>query len=124
MSLEAIGIISENINKSIRFYGILGVHFSKTGTDHWDGKASGGTRLMLDSVDLMKKINPDWEKSKGNCVVLCFKQSSPKRVDELYAQITKAGFKGVKSPWDAFWGQRYCSVLDPDGNPVDIFSPL
>jgi hypothetical protein len=25
---------------------------------------------------------------------------------------------------DAFWGQRYATVLDPDGNPVDLFAPL
>ena len=25
-------------------------------------------------------------------------------------------------PFDAFWGQRYAQVKDPDGNPVDIFA--
>ena len=28
------------------------------------------------------------------------------------------------APWDAFWGQRYAVVLDPDGNHVDLFAPL
>jgi uncharacterized glyoxalase superfamily protein PhnB len=29
----------------------------------------------------------------------------------------------MKSPRiDAFWGQRYATVLDPDGNPVDLFA--
>ena len=27
-------------------------------------------------------------------------------------------------PWDAFWGQRYAQVKDPDGNVVDLFAPL
>jgi uncharacterized glyoxalase superfamily protein PhnB len=27
-------------------------------------------------------------------------------------------------PWDAFWGQRYAVVHDPDGNGVDLFCPL
>ena len=26
-------------------------------------------------------------------------------------------------PFDAFWGQRYATVLDPDGNAVDLFAP-
>ena len=27
-------------------------------------------------------------------------------------------------PWDAFWGQRYAIVTDPDGNHVELFAPL
>lgn len=27
-------------------------------------------------------------------------------------------------PSDAFWGQRYATVHDPDGNPIDLFAPL
>ncbi len=26
--------------------------------------------------------------------------------------------------WDAFWGQRYAILHDPDGNGVDLFAPL
>ncbi|MEC4019520.1 VOC family protein, partial [Streptomyces sp. H27-D2] len=35
-----------------------------------------------------------------------------------------AGYTGHKQPWDAFWGQRYASVQDPDGNTVDLFAAL
>jgi uncharacterized glyoxalase superfamily protein PhnB len=31
---------------------------------------------------------------------------------------------GRKEPWDAFWGQRYAVVADPDGNHVDLYAPL
>ena len=31
---------------------------------------------------------------------------------------------GHHEPWDAFWGQRYATVLDPDGNSVDLFAAL
>jgi len=34
------------------------------------------------------------------------------------------GHRAHKAPWDAFWGQRYAQVLDPDGNSVDLFAPL
>jgi hypothetical protein len=27
-------------------------------------------------------------------------------------------------PWDAFCGQRYACVLDPDGNQIDLFADL
>lgn len=124
MGLDAIGIVSKNLKESIRFYEILGVCFSEVGKDHWEAVTTQGVRIMLDSVDLMKKINPQWEEPKRSGMVLCFKQDSPEKVNKLYSRITEAGFSSMKPPWDAFWGQRYASVLDPDDNQIDIFSPL
>ena len=45
-------------------------------------------------------------------------------MDEIYARVTAAGFHGEKEPWDAFWGQRYAQLQDPDGVPVDLFAAL
>jgi uncharacterized glyoxalase superfamily protein PhnB len=39
------------------------------------------------------------------------------------AELLSLGYEGDKPPWDAFWGQRYAIVRDPDGNTVDLFSP-
>jgi hypothetical protein len=36
----------------------------------------------------------------------------------------RRGFAGKKEPYDAFRGQRYANVTDPDGNVVDLFAPL
>jgi hypothetical protein len=36
----------------------------------------------------------------------------------------EGGFAGKKEPYDAFRGQRYANVTDPDGNVVDLFAPL
>jgi len=125
MSLDAIGIISKNIQESIKFYDILGVHLKEEGgTDHLEGSTPSGVRIMVDSIDLIKKINPEWKEPVGCGVVLCFKQESPKEVDELFKKVTEAGSKSIKEPWDAFWGQRYSSVQDPDGNQIDIFATL
>ena len=125
MSLDALGIISENVEDSIKFYKLLGVHFEPIDqSGHLEATTSSGLRIMLDSVELIKKINPQWKKSSGSGVVLCFKMDSPEQVDRLYEKVTEAGYQGFKAPWDAFWGQRYCSVLDPDGNQVDLFAPL
>jgi uncharacterized glyoxalase superfamily protein PhnB len=45
-------------------------------------------------------------------------------VNETYARVMGAGFTGRKEPYDAFWGQRYATVADPDGNVIDLFAPL
>ena len=44
-------------------------------------------------------------------------------VDQLYAQLDAEGY-GRRPPWDAVWGQRYASVLDPDGTQVDLYAWL
>ncbi len=41
-----------------------------------------------------------------------------------HEQIVAAGFRSKDAPYDAFWGQRYATVLDPDDNPVDLFAQL
>lgn len=38
--------------------------------------------------------------------------------------MTAAGFVGHLPPWDAFWGQRYAVLRDPDLNSVDVFAAL
>ncbi|MDE0151217.1 MAG: VOC family protein [Bdellovibrionales bacterium] len=126
MSLNAIGIVSKDISTSIKFYQLLGVDLKRfnESSDHFEGVTPSGVRIMVDSIELVKKINPKWVEPSGTGVSLCFKQSSVKSVDELYSKIIQAGFQSVKAPWDAFWGQRYCSVLDPDGNQIDLFADL
>ena len=117
MNLDAVGIVSKNIKQSIQFYEILGVSFQKIGKDHWEGNTAKGVRIMLDSIDLVQRLNPHYKKElQGSGMVLCFKQISPEEVDKLYNRIIECGFKGLKSPWDAVWLQRYSSVLDPDEN--------
>jgi uncharacterized glyoxalase superfamily protein PhnB len=57
-------------------------------------------------------------------VSLAFECSSPADVDEVYARVTGGGFEGEKEPWDAFWGQRYALLRDPDGVEVNLYAPL
>jgi uncharacterized glyoxalase superfamily protein PhnB len=57
-------------------------------------------------------------------VALAFDCGDPTGVDETFALLVDAGHDGHLAPWDAFWGQRYAVVHDPDGNAVDLFAPL
>lgn len=42
----------------------------------------------------------------------------------MHDAVALAGFHSHVAPFDAPWGQRYATVLDPDGNHVDLFAPL
>ena len=123
-SLDAIGIVSADISRSIAFYRLLGLDFPDSTEDHVEATTPGGLRVMLDTVAQMKELNPDWVQPAGHPIGLAFLCESPAEVDEMYYRIVGAGHHGKTAPWDAFWGQRYALVLDPDGNSVDLFAPL
>lgn len=122
--LNAIGIVASDVERSVAFYRLLGVELSEIGEGHLEAKLPSGIRLMLDSEDVIRSFRPDWTREAGNQLALAFACSSPGEVDELYERVTSAGFDGEKEPWDAFWGQRYAQLSDPDGVPVDLFAPL
>jgi uncharacterized glyoxalase superfamily protein PhnB len=122
--LNAIGIVASDVERSVAFYRLLGVELSEIGEGHLEAKLPSGIRLMLDSEDVIRSFRPDWAREAGNQLALAFACSSPGEVDELYERVTSAGFDGEKEPWDAFWGQRYAQLSDPDGVPVDLFAPL
>jgi len=123
--LAAIGITTRDIEESVRFYRLLGLDVSEPeGGDHHDIELPGGIRLMWDTVELMRKLYPDWTEPQGQRTSLAFECESPSDVDATYARVVEAGFEGKKEPYDAFWGQRYANVVDPDGNVVDLFAAL
>jgi uncharacterized glyoxalase superfamily protein PhnB len=123
--LNAIGIVASDMAESIRFYRVLGLDMPETpGEGHVEASMPSGVRLMLDSEETILSFRPDWKRETGNQISLAFECESPAEVDELYARITEAGFQGEKEPWDAFWGQRYAQLQDPDGVPVDLYAAL
>jgi uncharacterized glyoxalase superfamily protein PhnB len=123
--LNAIGIAVSDMARSIRYYRLLGLDVPETpGADHVDAFLPNGVRFMLDSEDVMRSFREDWTRQTGNQIGVALECASPAEVDELYAQVTGAGFRGEKEPWDAFWGQRYALLLDPDGVEVSLYAAL
>jgi catechol 2,3-dioxygenase-like lactoylglutathione lyase family enzyme len=121
--LNAIGIVSADLDRSRAFYRLLGIEIAD-GNDHVEATLPNGTRLMLDTEEVVRSFRPDWERATGNQLGLAFECGSPADVDETYARVVAAGFQGEKEPWDAFWGHRYAQLADPDGVPVDLFASL
>ena len=122
--LDAIGIVSADMTATVRFYRLVGLEIPESTEDHIDVPLSSGLRIMFDSLHLVKQLDPEWVKPAGRPIALAFRCVSAKEVDELFGRITSAGFHGKAPPFDAFWGQRYATVLDPDGNAVDLFADL
>ena len=125
--LDAIGLVVADLGASIAFYGRLGLGFDDADAEHGHVEATGpgGLRVMLDTEASVRSFDPDWSPPEsGQRMALAFLLDSPDEVDTLYKELTEAGHRGHKEPWDAFWGQRYAQVVDPDGNTVDLFARL
>jgi catechol 2,3-dioxygenase-like lactoylglutathione lyase family enzyme len=123
--LKAIGIVTSDMARSIRFYRLLGLDVPETPDEgHVDASLPNGFRLMLDTEDVMRSFRPDWTRETGNQFALAFECASPSEVDEMYGRAVDAGFHGEKEPWDAFWGHRYAQLRDPDGVGVDLYAAL
>jgi catechol 2,3-dioxygenase-like lactoylglutathione lyase family enzyme len=123
--LNAIGIVASDMARSIRFYRLLGVDVPETPDEgHVDTFLPNGVRFMLDTEDVVRSFRPYWTRETGNQLALAFECASPSEVDEVYGRVVDAGFHGEKEPWDAFWGQRYAQLQDPDGIGVDLYAAL
>jgi len=111
--------------RSIGFYRLLGLDVPETPDEgHVDTFLPNGIRFMLDSEDVVRSFRPEWSRQSGNQLALAFECESPAEVDQTYQRVVDAGFHGEKEPWDAFWGQRYAQLADPDGVPVDLYAAL
>lgn len=122
---DMVGIVVEDMAQSLKFYRLLGLEIPQgaEGENHAEVRANG-YRIAWDTVGLMKSLYPEWiENPVGQRISLAFKCDSPAEVDATYQKLKEAGYRVYKEPWDAFWGQRYAVVEDPDGNHIDLFAP-
>ena len=120
--LDAIGITVKDMSAALSFYRLLGLDFPEEtgGEDHVEASLPSGLRVMLDTEELVKGFVKDWVEPVGQRIGMAFLCDSPAEVDSMYQKVIDAGFAGKTAPWDAFWGQRYAQVLDPDGNQVGL----
>ena len=123
--LNAIGITVSDLRRSLQFYRLLGLDLPEdSDEDHVETTMANGTRLMFDPEEVIRSFLPEWTRDDGNQVSLAFECASPAELDEIYARVVAAGFEGEKEPWDAFWGQRYALLGDPDGVRVNLYAAL
>jgi catechol 2,3-dioxygenase-like lactoylglutathione lyase family enzyme len=122
-----IGLVVADMAESLAFYRRLGVDLpaesEAADQPHVVAELPGGFRLAWDTVETIRSFDPDWTPATGSRVSLAFDCGTSEGVDAVYAEVTGAGYPGHLKPWDAFWGQRYAVLHDPDGNAVELFAP-
>jgi uncharacterized glyoxalase superfamily protein PhnB len=127
MKFDAIGVVVTDMPRAVAFYRLLGLEFPQDveAGGHVETVLPGGIRLMFDSEDVMRSFNEEWTPpARPGPMSFAFLCDRPGDVDAAFDRLVDHGHEGVVAPFDAFWGQRYATVLDPDGNAVDLFAPL
>lgn len=125
--LNLLGLVVADMAASLAFYRHLGLDLpaGADGEPHVEVELPGGLRLAWDTIAVIRSFDPAWTTpSGGHRVALAFACDVPADVDAAFARLVGAGHDGHVAPFDAFWGQRYAVVHDPDGNAVDLFAPL
>jgi catechol 2,3-dioxygenase-like lactoylglutathione lyase family enzyme len=125
---DMVGIVSLDLERSLRFYRLLGlpVPDPEPGSPYVEVITPNGYRISWNAVSMVRKLDPKWTApAGGERMSLAFKcDGGPAEVDSVYERMVSAGYKSLTEPWNAFWGQRYAIVEDPDGNGVSLFAPL
>jgi uncharacterized glyoxalase superfamily protein PhnB len=124
---DFIGMVVTDMTATLAFYRRLGVDLPDDAATqpHVDVLLPNGMRMAWDTVETIRSFDADWVQPTGpNRISIAFHCDTPADVDKVYAELVGAGHPGRREPWDAFWGQRYATVDDPDGNAVDLYAQL
>ena len=122
-----VNLVVSDMDATVAFYRRLGLHIEETSPE-WAGhhrmaKLPGEIDLDFDSAEFAAVWDEGWAKHPRRAAVFGFAVPTRAAVDDLYRELTEAGYVGEQPPHDAFFGSRYAIVQDPDGNPVGIMSP-
>jgi catechol 2,3-dioxygenase-like lactoylglutathione lyase family enzyme len=123
VKLDVVGIATKDMAASLRFYRLLGFPVPEGAEAEGHVELDlGGFRLAWDTVEILRDVFDGWEDATGHRIELAFHCGTRDDVDAVYARMTGAGHRGHKAPWDAFWGQRYAVIVDPDGNLLSLYA--
>lgn len=128
---DQLNVISDDLDATVRFYRQLGVQLNepfRTATGepfHTSDKGGTGALFEADSPAFARVWNEGWQQEAdlNGRVVIRLRVADRTAVDQLYGEITGAGYRGLQPPYDAFWGARYAIVEDPNGLAVGLMSP-
>ncbi|MFC5405748.1 VOC family protein [Cohnella soli] len=125
IKLDMVGIVVKDMKAALDFYRTLGLDIPEqaNGEAHVE-VAQSGFRLAFDKQEMIKGVYGGWVEPVGHRIEIAFLCDSSDEVNKVYQTVIEAGYQGHNEPWDAFWGQRYAIVQDPDGNLISLFASL
>ena len=110
--ISAVTLVVKDMKKSVDFYAsVLGLRIRYGGSDaSFTSFDAGGTFLNLEAGEPSAK---DWGR------IIFYVDD----VDKLFYYLKNKGFK-VDEPRDAYWGERFFHLSDPDGHELSFAQPI
>ena len=106
------------------FYRRLGLTIVQISDGFARAELNGGACLEFSTAQLTRSYDPGWDPPSGEgSNTLNFELDSRDAVDDTYAALTEAGYRGHLAPAEQPWGARFALLDDPDGNVVGLHSP-
>jgi predicted lactoylglutathione lyase len=121
LELYMVGIVVEDMGKSIEFYRRLGVEIPEGSEkmQHVPIKMSGMTMFLT-----TKPMNARWDPARkdasgdGYRIILEFYLKTRQAVDEKYAELIGYGYESHVAPYETEFKIYFALVNDPDGNTI------
>jgi len=123
--LDQINLVTANIGASVEFYRQLGLEIPEApegwNEHHRAADFTGGGDIDFD-IDSDAFATYWGSEAVPTGPLLSFRVTARETVDAIYATLTAAGHRGLRAPYDTFWGSRYAIVEDPGGVAVGVMS--
>lgn len=133
LELFMIGLIAQDMGKSLQFYRRLGLDIPEGSEEqtHVEVKMGSGLTFFLDSRPT--RWDPRFaggdnteqmEASDNYPLVLEFYLKNQRAVEAKYRELTGFGYLGYRAPYETPFGMCFAMVKDPDGNTILISGDL
>lgn len=123
--LDGLSVVVQDMAASMAFYRLCGlaVPDDADSLPHVEVPLGDGFRIMFDAQSAIASWDSGWTApASGGRLTLAFRCASPSEVDAVHDALVASGYAVHLAPFDAFWGQRYASMVDPDGTTVDLYA--
>ena len=127
VGLVCIGIFVRDLPESLNFYRRLGLAIPEDagGNNDYRLRLPTGQVLFWETYEAVRAFDPNWQPASGNRrAVLEFGFATAQALDDKYAELTSAGYKGYLAPFTFSNSTiRYALIKDPDGNEIALRNP-
>ncbi|HEX4208146.1 MAG TPA: VOC family protein [Ktedonobacteraceae bacterium] len=113
LELYMLGLIAQNMDKSLEFYRRLGLAIPEQseGRRRVEVKMKDELTFFINAPGLVKELD-------NARIIFEFYLKERTAVDAKYAELTGLGYQSHHAPFVASIGMYFATVNDPDGNTI------
>ena len=133
LELYMIGLIVQDMGKSLEFYRRLGLAIPDESEEktHVEIKMGSGLTFFLDSRParwdprFVRRADPErLEGSDSYRSILEFYLKTRVAVEAKYAELISFGYQSHRAPYETSFGMAFAMIKDPDGNIILLSGDL